>query len=71
MTVPGEPPVRMLPTTRSPAPTDPVAPESTDVLLPRATASWSMAPDVATPLYSPAAPCRYVAFDAEIVMVTP
>ena len=50
VTVPGEPPVRMPPTTSSPAPIDPVGPESTVVLLPLATATWSTAPTVATPV---------------------
>ena len=57
--------------TSSPAPTEPVAPESTVVLFPLATATWSIAPEVATPPYSRTAPCRYVALDAEIVMVSP
>ena len=50
VTLPGEPPVRMPPTTSSPAPTEPVDPESTVMLFPLATATWSRAPDVATPL---------------------
>ena len=36
VTVPGEPPVMIPPTTSSPAPTEPVGPESTAVLLPLA-----------------------------------
>ena len=71
VTVPGDPPVMIPPMTSSPAPTDPVAPESTVALFPLATANWSRAPEVATPPYSPTAPCRYVALDAEIVMVSP
>ena len=50
VTVPGDPPVMMPPKTSSPAPTDAVAPESTVVLFPLATANWSRAPAVATPL---------------------
>ena len=69
--VPGDPPVMIPPTTSSPAPTEAVGPESTAVLLPLATATWSTAPVVATPLYSPTAPSRYVALVAEIVMVRP
>ena len=71
VTVPGDPPVMIPPTTSSPAPTDPVAPESTDALFPWVATAWSSAPEVATPPYSLTAPCRYVALAAEIVMVSP
>ena len=58
VTVPGLPPVTMPPTTRSPAATVLVGPESTVALLAWAAATWSRAPVVAIPENSEAAPCR-------------
>src|SRR6266702_3516930 len=64
VTLPGEPPVTMPPTTSSPAPTAGVEPELGVALLPLAATAWSRAALVATPLYSPAAASRKVAVDA-------